>query len=245
MNHNLQSHVQRGDVLIIVPTYNERENIESLLSLVFENLAETEVLVVDDGSPDGTGDLVESIAKRDTRVHLLRRPGKLGLGTAYLAGFKYALERDYKFIFEMDADFSHNPKYLPQMVAQAQAGADLVLGSRYMAGGGTENWGVARRFISKGGNIYARAILGVGIHDLTSGFKCFRRELLQSMDLDSVRSEGYCFQIEMTYRALTRGFRVEEIPITFVDRHAGSSKMSKKIVAEAMLMVWRLRFGIV
>jgi dolichol-phosphate mannosyltransferase len=167
----------------------------------------------------------------------------LGLGTAYIAGFKHALKRNYQYLFEMDCDFSHDPQYLPVMLARARAGADLVLGSRYIAGGGTVNWGPLRKLISRGGSLYARTILGVGVHDLTGGFKCFRRHVLESIDLDHVSAQGYGFQIEMTYRVVKSGFRVEEVPIVFVDRRVGQSKMSKKIFVEALTLVWKLRLS--
>lgn len=228
-------------VLIVIPTYNERDNLERLVAAVFEQLPRAHVLVVDDASPDGTGDLADRLAGEDERVHVLHRPGKLGLGTAYVAGFGFGLARDYDLLFEMDADFSHDPRYLPLMVGEAEAGADLVLGSRYVGDGGTENWGVGRKILSRGGSLYARTVLGVGVRDLTGGFKCFRRRVLEAMDLSAVRSEGYSFQIEMTYRAIRAGFKVVEVPIVFVDRRVGQSKMSRSIFLEAIWMVWRLR----
>lgn len=230
--------------LIVVPTYNERENIEPLLAAVFEQLPEAHVLIVDDASPDGTGDVADRLAQADRRVHVIHRSGKQGLGTAYVAGFRYGLARDYVFFFEMDADFSHDPRYLPIMLGRARAGADLVLGSRYVAGGGTENWGALRKLISRGGSAYARAILGVKVQDLTGGFKCFRRRVLETLDLGAIRSEGYSFQVEMTFRTVKEGFVVEEIPITFVDRRVGQSKMSRAIFLEAVWMVWALRLGL-
>ncbi|MCK5799282.1 MAG: polyprenol monophosphomannose synthase [Deltaproteobacteria bacterium] len=233
-----------SEVLITIPTYNERENIEPLLEQVFEQLPDVNVLIVDDASPDGTGELAEEIAARDPRVAVLHRAGKLGLGTAYIAGFKYGLERDYQYLFEMDADFSHDPRFLGDLLARAKDDADLALGSRYIEGGGTVNWGFLRQAISRGGNIYARTILGTSVSDMTGGFKCFRRHVLEAIDLDSIRSEGYGFQIEMTYRALQGGFKVVEVPIVFADRRVGESKMSKGIVAEAMWMVWRIRLGL-
>ena len=232
-----------ADVLVIVPTYNERENLPQIVAAVHEHLPEADVLVVDDNSPDGTGAVADELAARDGKVHVLHRPGKQGLGTAYVAGFKWALARDYQFLFEMDCDFSHDPKYLPIMLARARAGADLVLGSRYVDGGGTVNWGPMRKFISRGGSLYARTILGVGVRDLTGGFKCFRRATLEKLDLDSVSAQGYGFQIEMTYRAVKHGLRVEEVPIIFVDRRVGQSKMSKKIFLEAFTLVWKLRLS--
>jgi dolichol-phosphate mannosyltransferase len=228
-------------VLVIVPTYNERDNLPLIIRAVHEHLPEADVLVVDDNSPDGTGQLADGIAGTDRQVHVLHREGKQGLGTAYIAGFRWALGRDYQFIFEMDADFSHDPKYLPQLLEVARAGADLALGSRYVEGGGTINWGVLRQMISKGGSLYARTILGIPIRDVTGGFKCFRRRVLEAIDLGSVNAQGYGFQIEMTYRALKHGFRVIEVPIVFVDRRVGQSKMSKKIFLEALTLVWKLR----
>ncbi len=231
-------------VLIIVPTYNERENIAALLERVFEHLPEAHVLFVDDNSPDGTGELADELAARDDRVQVMHRPGKMGLGTAYVAGFRHGLARDYEYLFEMDADFSHDPKYLPGMLALARDGADLVLGSRNIPGGGTENWAPWRKVLSRGGSTYARTVLGVGVNDLTGGFKCFRRRVLETLDLDAVRSEGYSFQIEMTYRAVRKGFTVKETPIIFVDRREGQSKMSRDIFLEAIWMVWKLRLGL-
>ncbi|MCA9522161.1 MAG: polyprenol monophosphomannose synthase [Myxococcales bacterium] len=226
--------------LIITPTYNESENIKRLVSDVHGFVPECHILIVDDNSPDGTGDIADALSAEDSRIHVLHRAGKLGLGTAYIAGFKYALEKGYETVQEMDADFSHQPKYLPDFQREIEH-HDLVLGSRYVPGGGTENWGLIRQFISRGGNFYARAILGLGFRDLTGGFKCFRRHVLEAIDLDSIRSEGYAFQIECTYRAHKKGFSIKEIPIVFPDRTLGKSKMSKKIVAEAMLGVWRFR----
>lgn len=227
--------------LIIIPTYNERENLPELVRAIFEVVPEVHLLVVDDGSPDGTGELADALAAADPRVHVMHRAGKLGLGTAYIAGFKWALARDYPLVFEMDADFSHQPKYLPEFMAKA-ADADVVLGCRYIAGGGTVDWGPWRKFVSRGGNLYARMILGLPFHDLTGGFKCFRREVLAAIDLDGVKSTGYAFQIELTYRAHKRGFRVAEVPIIFPDRRVGQSKMSGSIVKEAMVNVVKLRF---
>jgi dolichol-phosphate mannosyltransferase len=230
-------------VLVIIPTYNERDNLSHIVAAVHEHLAVADILIVDDNSPDGTGALADELAARDPQVSVLHRPGKQGLGTAYVAGFRQALKSDYQYIFEMDCDFSHDPKYLPLLLEEARRGADLVLGSRYVAGGGTENWGPMRRAISQGGSLYARTILGVRVRDLTGGFKCFRRTLLEAIDLASVSAQGYGFQIEMTYRALKAGYRVVEVPIIFVDRRVGQSKMSKKIFLEALTLVWRLRLG--
>ena len=229
-------------VLIATPTYNERENLEELLGGVFSELPEAHVLVVDDASPDGTGILAETLANEDPRVHVLRRPGKLGLGSAYLDAFRWALERDYEHIFEMDTDLSHDPAYLPALLAAFDAGADVVLGSRNIGGGRVEGWGPGRHLLSKGGSLYSRWILGLDVADLTTGYKGFRREVLESIDLDAVHSEGYAFQIELTYRAILRGYRVAEVPIVFVDRRAGQSKMSRRIFAEAVVMVPRLRW---
>jgi dolichol-phosphate mannosyltransferase len=230
-------------VLVIVPTYNERDNLPHIIAAVHEHLPSADLLVVDDASPDGTGELADEIAARDTKVTVLHRKGKLGLGTAYIAGFRHALAHDYDFVFEMDCDFSHDPKYLPRLLDEATRGADLVLGSRYVNGGGTVNWGPLRKLISRGGSFYARTILGVPVHDLTGGFKCFRRRVIESLDLDGVSAQGYGFQIEMTYRALKQGFAVVEVPIVFVDRRVGQSKMSKRIFLEALTLVWRLRLG--
>ena len=228
--------------LVIIPTYNERENLPDLVRAILAQ-GDFSVLIVDDNSPDGTGQIADELKSASAgRVDVLHRPGKLGLGTAYLAGFKYALAQGYDYIFEMDADFSHNPAVLPRFLAAIEQ-ADLVLGSRYVAGGGTVNWSLLRRIISRGGSLYARLILGLPFQDLTGGFKCFRRTVLATLDLDAVRSNGYGFQIELTYRAAQHGFRVREIPITFVDRQVGRSKMSRRIVVEAMLMVWRLRLS--
>jgi dolichol-phosphate mannosyltransferase len=228
--------------LVIVPTYNEKENIAKIITAVLSQDPSIDMLIVDDGSPDGTGTIADAIAESDPRVHVLHRPGKLGLGTAYLAGFKWALERPYAFIFEMDADFSHAPEKLLEFL-EAIKDADLVIGSRYQNGQvNVVNWPMSRLFLSYSANIYARKLTGVPIFDATGGFKCFRREVLEAIDLSDVRSNGYAFQIEMTFRAWKKGFRTKEIPIVFVDRTEGSSKMSKRIVREAVWMVWRLRW---
>ncbi|MFP2932320.1 polyprenol monophosphomannose synthase [Pyxidicoccus sp. 3LG] len=230
--------------LVCIPTYNERENIEAIVQAVLKADARVDILVVDDNSPDGTGQLADALAAKDPRVRVLHREKKEGLGRAYLAAFRWALAEGYTYILEMDADFSHDPRYLPAFLDAALAGADLVLGSRYVTGGGTVNWGVSRQIISRGGSLYARSILGVGIRDLTGGFKCFNRRVLESIDLDAVQSTGYAFQIELTYRTLKKGFTVREIPIVFEDRRVGHSKMSKKIFVEALTMVWKLRFNV-
>ena len=228
--------------LVIVPTYNERFNIARLIPAVLAQDPSLEMLIVDDASPDGTGGVVDAIAANNDRVHVIHREGKLGLGTAYIAGFGWALERKYDLIFEMDADFSHNPELLPEFL-QSVKEADVVLGSRYQGGRvNVVNWPMSRLFLSYAANIYARAVAGLPVSDTTGGFKCFRRNVLESIDLNSVKSNGYAFQIEMSFRAWKRGFRLVEIPIIFVDRTEGVSKMSKKIVREAVWMVWRLRW---
>lgn len=229
-------------VLIIIPTYNERENLRELLRGVFEVLPNAHVLVVDDASPDGTGAVAEELASNDSRVNVMHRASKQGLGTAYLAGFAWAIERGYDYIFQMDADLSHDPCFLPFLMQALDEGADLVIGSRNIPEGGVEGWGPLRHFVSKGGSLYSRIILGLDVRDLTSGFKGFRRAVLQTIDLHEVSSRGYSFQIEVTYRAILRGFRVVEVPITFVDRRAGQSKMTGSIFAEAVMMVWKLRW---
>ncbi len=230
------------DSLVIIPTYNECENIPQLLPQILEQ-QRLSILVVDDGSPDGTGDIVAGMMESSDRLHLIRRAGKQGLGTAYLAGFRYALDRGAEYVFEMDADFSHDPRYLPELLRAAETKYDLVIGSRYVAGGGTTDWGIVRRFISRGGNIYARLILGLPLADMTGGFRCYRRRALEAIDLDAVRSNGYSFQIEMAYRVHKAGFRIGEVPIIFPDRRVGASKMSKNIVVEALINVVKLRLG--
>jgi dolichol-phosphate mannosyltransferase len=228
--------------LVIVPTYNERENIRRLIDTVLVQDARIDILVVDDGSPDGTGALVQEIVAMNDRVHLLSRERKLGLGTAYIAGFRWALERKYDYVLEMDADFSHDPIHLPQFLRAIEE-ADMVLGSRYQQGRVTVvNWPIARLILSYCANIYARAVTGLPVWDATGGFKCFRRSVLEAIDLTRVRSNGYAFQIEMSFRAWKRNFRITEIPIVFVDRTEGTSKMSGSIVREAIWMVWRLRW---
>jgi dolichol-phosphate mannosyltransferase len=228
--------------LVIVPTYNERFNIARLIPAILAQDPSLEVLVVDDGSPDGTGQIVDGIAANNARVHVIHRAAKLGLGTAYIAGFRWALERKYDLVFEMDADFSHNPERLPEFL-EAIRESDVVLGSRYQNGHvNVVNWPMSRLFLSYGANIYARFVTGLPIFDATGGFKCFRRNVLESIDLNSVKSNGYAFQIEMSYRVWKRGFQLFEIPIIFVDRTEGVSKMSKKIVREAVWMVWRPRW---
>lgn len=229
-------------ILVIIPTYNERENIARIIPQVLAQHKDIHILVVDDNSPDQTGKVVEDLMAGECagRLHILRRAGKLGLGTAYIAGFKWALGRDYQYIFEMDADFSHNPDYIPDFLREIEH-SDLVIGSRYVAGGGVKNWGMIRQMISRGGSLYSRLILGLHFRDLTGGFKCFRREVLASLNLEDIRSNGYSFQIEMTYRTFLKGFRIREIPIIFEDRTLGKSKMSRKIFLEAVFMVLKLR----
>jgi dolichol-phosphate mannosyltransferase len=232
-------------VLVITPTYNERENLHAFLDALFAVAPQVDVLVVDDHSPDGTGELADAVAARDARVHVRHRAGKLGLGTAYLEGFQWALAQGYDVVFEMDTDLSHDPRYVPEFIRAIEAGADVVIGSRNIPGGGVEGWGPGRHLLSKGGSVYARSILGLDVRDLTSGYKAFTRDALQRLDLGGVKSNGYSFQIELTYRAALRGMRVAEVPIMFVDRRAGASKMSRKIFAEAVVMVWKLRLDAV
>jgi dolichol-phosphate mannosyltransferase len=232
-------------VWVVIPTYNEAANVEAIVRAALSELervapGDHRILVVDDGSPDGTGQIADRLAGELEAVDVLHRPAKAGLGQAYLAGFDHALIRGAERVIEMDADFSHDPKYLGPLL-EASENADLVLGSRYVPGGGVRDWGRLRRTVSRGGCLYARRVLGVDIHDLTGGFKCIRRDVLEAIDLPSVRAAGYVFQIEVTYRALLAGFRVVEIPIVFKDRSIGSSKMSAAIAIEAMLLVPRLR----
>ena len=227
--------------LVVLPTYNEAENLAPMVEQILQH--ELDVLVVDDGSPDGTGDLADRLStQQHGRVDVLHRPRKMGLGTAYVAGFQRALESAYELIFEMDCDFSHDPRYLPAFLERIES-ADLVLGSRYARGGGTENWNLMRQFISRSGSLYSQMVLGLPYRDLTGGFKCFRRDVLEALHLETVRSNGYAFQIELTYRAHQQGFRIEELPIVFYERRVGSSKMSRDIVLEGMLRVWQFRFG--
>lgn len=228
--------------LLIIPTYNEIENLPNLIEQVFSYLPETDILVVDDNSPDGTGQFADEMHAANPQVNVLHRAGKLGLGTAYIAGFKYAIEHVYDAAFEMDADFSHDPRYLPDFM-KAIENADLVIGSRYIPGGATPNWSIVRRFISGGGNIFARFMLGIKVHDCTAGFRLYRREVLESINLDTVQSQGYAFQVEMANRVMRQGFRIVETPIVFMDRRVGKSKMSKSIVFEALGYVFRTRFS--
>jgi dolichol-phosphate mannosyltransferase len=230
--------------LVVLPTFNERENIEPIVTAILGQSPDFDVLVVDDNSPDGTGQIADRLAEASgNRVHVLHRAGKRGLGTAYIEGFEWALTRDYAYVFEMDADFSHDPADLLRLrEALTRGGADASVGSRWVPGGGTRNWSFLRTFISRGGSVYARFILGVPVKDLTSGFKCFRRHVLECLDLQTVGSNGYAFQVEMNYRCHRHGFSVAEVPITFIDRRVGKSKMGTHIVVEAMLMVMRLRW---
>jgi dolichol-phosphate mannosyltransferase len=230
-----------ANAIVCLPTYNERENLEPMLRAL-EPLG-MDVLVIDDSSPDGTGEIADRLAQELGFVSVLHRVKKEGLGPAYLAGFRQALARDYEYVLEMDCDFSHDPNDVPRLLAACDAGADLALGSRYVPGGGTENWGLVRRIVSAGGSLYARVLLGVGIRDLTGGFKCYRRAVLERIDLDAIHSKGYAFQIEGTYRTLRAGFKVVEVPIRFVDRTAGHSKMSRTIFLEAVARVPALRLA--
>jgi dolichol-phosphate mannosyltransferase len=237
-----------GTAWLVLPTYNEAENIEALVLAAGEALALApcqgrQVLVVDDGSPDGTGEIAERLAAEHPWVHVLHRTAKEGIGPAYLAGFAHALEHGAAYVLEMDSDFSHDPLDLPRLLGAIADGADLALGSRYVPGGGVADWGLLRRFISEGGSTYARWVLGLHVRDLTGGFKCFRREVLEAVHFDLVRSQGYAFQVELTYRAVRAGFHVVEVPIVFRDRLRGTSKMSWRIAAEAMWLVPRLRYG--
>jgi len=227
-------------ILIIIPTYNELENLPKLLPEVLSKDENINVLIVDDNSPDGTAGFVENQMKNNNRIHLIKRSSKQGLGTAYIAGFKYALLNNFQIIFEMDADFSHDPKEIPRFLDEIK-NSDVVLGSRYINGVNVINWPLRRLLLSSFANLYTRIITGLPVHDATGGYKCFNRKVLEAIDLDRVKSNGYAFQIEMTFKAWKKGFKVKEIPIIFVDRVKGKSKMSKKIVREAVTMVWKLR----
>lgn len=225
--------------LVIIPTYNEKDNIRSIVEMVLTQALNVEVLVVDDNSPDGTAAIVEEMTKTNPRVHLMKRAGKMGLGTAYIAGFQWGLPRGYAYLIEMDADFSHDPREIPNMLKAIQE-ADLVLGSRYKDGVRVVNWPLSRLILSKGASYYVRVITGLPVADPTGGFKCFRRAVLEAIQLDSIQSNGYAFQIEMTYNAWMKKFRIREIPITFSDRYAGQSKMHGGIIREALWVVWAL-----
>jgi len=228
-------------VLIILPMYNERENIESIIPAVLSQDDRIEILVIDDNSPDGTGDIADRLASENPRISVIHREGKLGLGTAYVVGFKYALTKDYDLVFEMDSDFSHSPSYLPAMIDMAKD-YDMVVGSRWTNGGGIENWPKKRELLSRYASLYSRIVTGLKVHDTTAGFQCFRREVLKVIDLDKLRSGGYSFQIETKFMAARKGFSIGEYPIIFKDRIEGASKMSHKIIFEAIWMVWKLKF---
>lgn len=226
--------------IVIIPTFNEADNLPRLLPIILNLGSHFNILIVDDNSPDGTANLVKEMQQTEQRIHLIERPGKMGLGTAYVAGFKFALANGFDYVFEMDADFSHDPAELPRLLAKAEE-YDLVIGSRYIEGVNVVNWPMKRLLLSYFANLYTRVITGMPVHDATGGFKCFRRKVLESIDLDAIHSNGYSFQIEMNFKSWRKGFRVCEIPIVFVDRRIGVSKMSKKIVYEAVWMVWRLK----
>jgi len=228
--------------LIVMPTYNERENLSAIVEEIARYAPQGDLLIIDDNSPDGTGEVADGLREQFPNVSVMHRPGKLGLGTAYIAGFRYAIEYGYDLVFEMDADFSHDPRYLPKFLAAAEQ-ADLVIGSRYVRGGGTPNWSLLRRFVSGGGNIYARMLLGLPIKDATAGYRCYHTRVLAALDLDAIRSQGYAFQVEMAYQTLKHGFSVREVPIIFVDRRVGKSKMSRTIFIEGFFYVLRARFG--
>lgn len=228
-------------VLVIIPTYNEAENVPKLLPVILDQGSNIDILIVDDGSPDGTAAIVRTMMKRSRRIHLIERSGKMGLGTAYVAGFKYALQRAYDFVFEMDADFSHDPREIPNFLSKV-VDCDLVIGSRYTNGVRVLNWPMRRLLLSYYANIYTRIMTGLPLHDATGGFKCYRRRVLEAINLDRIKSNGYAFQIEMSYKAWKKGFKLVEIPIVFLDRRIGTSKMSRHIVREALFMLWKLRF---
>ena len=228
--------------LVVIPAYNEAENIEKMIDkILFQGIKGLDILIVDDNSPDGTGDIVEEIAGHEPHVFCLKRPAKLGLGTAYVAGFRYAIKHDYHYVFEMDADFSHDPDEIPNFFEAIQT-HDLVIGSRYIVGVNVINWPLSRLLLSLFANAYTRFITGLPIHDCTGGYKCFRIEVLKSIDLNKIHSDGYSFQIEMNFKAWKHGYKLLEIPIVFIDRVAGRSKMNRKIIREAIWMVWKLKF---
>lgn len=236
MASSSESFTDLGRILVIVPTYNERESLPLIIRRIRAAVPEAFVLVADDNSPDGTGAIADSLAEGDAHVQVMHRHGKEGLGAAYIAGFTWGLQNGFDVLVEMDADGSHQPEQLPRILA-ALRGADLVLGSRWIKGGGTENWSKGREVLSRGGNVYTRAMLGVPLHDATGGYRAFRADTLRGIDLHTVASQGYCFQVDLAWRAVQRGFIVREVPITFVEREVGSSKMSRAIVAEALLRV--------
>lgn len=227
--------------LVIIPTYDEKENVDPVSKAVRAHLPDADILFVDDNSPDGTGEIIDGLCERESYIHVLHRAGKSGLGKAYIAGFHWAIEKQYDLIFEMDADFSHDPGELPNFVKAAE-NADLILGSRYVSGIRITNWPLSRLLLSKSAATYVHLITGVPVTDPTGGFKCFRREVLEAIDLNAIESSGYSFQVEMTHTAWMKGFRITEIPITFVDRRAGYSKMDSKIFKEALVLVWKLAF---
>ena len=226
--------------IIIIPTYNEKENIERLIEEIRKLNRDFHVLIIDDNSPDGTGHITDGLVKKHSEVSVIHRPGKLGLGTAYIAGFKYALKNNYDFIFTMDADFSHQPKYLINLLEKAKE-YDLVIGSRYIKDGRIQNWPLPRLILSQGANIYVRMVTGLPIFDSTGGFNCYRREILEKINLDKIISDGYAFQIEMKYRLWKKGFSIKEVPITFIDRTRGTSKISKRIIFQAFFLAWKFR----
>lgn len=228
-------------LLVVLPTYNERENLADLAAAVQRELPGAELLIIDDGSPDGTGDLADDLARETAGIHVHHRKGKLGLGTAYRWAYGFARERGYDRVFQMDVDFSHDPADLPRLLRASQEGADVVIGSRYVAGGSTPGWSLVRRLVSRGGGLYARAVLGLKVRDPTSGFKCFSRRALARLPLEDLRSEGFAFQVEVNHLAARRGLVIREVPIQFRDRRAGDSKMSLGIFAEGFLVVWRMR----
>lgn len=244
MNHsvNAQDQIQlMKRCLVAIPTYNEADNLPQLIPVVLNQGNHFHILIVDDNSPDGTAKLVKEMQKTEPRLHLIERPGKMGLGTAYVAGFKYAIANTFDYVFEMDADLSHDPAELPKLLEKAEE-YDLVIGSRYISGVNVVNWPMRRLLLSYFANLYTRVITGMPVHDATGGYKCFKRKVLESIDLDAIHSNGYAFQIEMNFKTWRKGFRILEIPIVFVDRRIGVSKMSKHIVYEAVWMVWRLKF---
>ncbi len=227
--------------IVIIPTYNEKENIRHIISKILEVEPDFEILVVDDKSPDGTGQIVKDMQKDNSRIHIIERNGKMGLGSAYVVGFKFAVQNSYDFVVQMDADFSHNPESIPQLVKRLDD-YDLVIGSRYVDGISVVNWPLSRLFLSYFANIYARIVTGVPVNDLTGGFKCIKRNVLETINLDEINADGYGFQIEVNFLAHEKGFKIVEVPIIFIDRRAGTSKMSKKIIWEAFWLVWKLRF---
>lgn len=229
--------------IVVIPTYNEIDNIDSIIDAVFAVKNDMNILIVDDNSPDGTANVVKEKMKNDNRIHLIKRPGKMGLGTAYCDGFKYALEHDFEAIMEMDADFSHNPEDIPRFIKEIESGNDLVIGSRYICGVNVVNWPLRRLILSYGASLYSRIITGIPIKDATGGFKCFRAEALAKIDLNKIKSNGYGFQIEMNYRMWKSGAKIKEISIIFIDRRSGVSKMNKKIIWEAIFLVWKLKLS--